>query len=244
MTEAITPTRHLSVFISYAKQDEKVADSVQNFLNQAGYRASTFTTSVSPGDRWISSISLSLETADAVIILLSRAALESPWVLYEISASIASVERSSYKRVIPVALSKDLAPSGVLAQYQWIITSGDPREVANAVIQALQEPHAFDKAQERSEARQNLQRVQYFLDIEKLRWDKQQDQRLARALRIVAVALALVLLAIAISVTVLAKPHSAVIATLFAVLPAVATGLVGYFFGRGRQGVSDDRPRD
>src|ERR1035438_10486483 len=104
----VAPTRNVSVFLSYAKQDEPIADYVQSFLNRAGYRTSTFTTSVTPGDRWISSISQSIETADVVVILLSEASLESPWVLYEISASIASVERSSSKQVIPVALGRNI----------------------------------------------------------------------------------------------------------------------------------------
>ena len=60
MGESATPLRHMTVFISYAKQDESVADYVQNVLNRAGYHTSTFTTSIAPGDRWISSISQSL----------------------------------------------------------------------------------------------------------------------------------------------------------------------------------------
>ena len=98
MSDQVAQAMRTSIFVSYAKQDEAVADYVQAFLNQAGYRASTFTTNISAGDRWISSVHLSLTTADVVVILLSRAALESPWVLYEISASIASVENSSRKR--------------------------------------------------------------------------------------------------------------------------------------------------
>jgi hypothetical protein len=250
MSDAIAPTKHASVFISFAKPDEAIASYVQNALNKAGYDASTFTTSVTAGDRWISSISLSLEIADAVVILISKAALESHWVLYEVSASIASVEKSSRKRIIPVALSKDLVPSGVLAQYQWVFTSGEPQEVADAVIQALGQPLTPDKALERSEVLMRLERVQELMITQVEQWEGRTRERNNRAARTLILILILALLVIAIAAIIITKPNSGI--TI-----AVATG-AGTLFGaasvslapilsrnstRTERGASDDRPR-
>lgn len=247
MSDAITPTKHSSVFISYAKQDEAIADFVQNVLNRAGYRASTFTTSVPAGDRWISSITLSLETADVVVALISKAALESDWVLYEISASIASVEKSSRKRIIPVALSKDVVPSGVLSQYQWVTTSGGPQEVADAVIRALNEPPIADKALERAEALLNLERVQKYLSIEEERWKEQIGQRNALATRSLILLLSFIIIVDAILVIVVYKPSPGVTAAITGVLTAFSTSLAfisGRISARDERGKSGGGPRN
>jgi len=247
MSDAVTPTKQISVLISYAKQDEAIADFVQNVLNEAGYHASTFTAGVLAGDRWISSINLSLETADVVVLLLSKAALESPWVLYESSASIASVEKSSNKRIIPVALDKDLAPSGVLSQYQWITTSGDPREVADSVIRALVGSRTLDKAFERSETLRNLENVEYILKFETATWEAQRKQRNDRALMLLALISTFAILAVAIAAIILTKPNPNVLASIGAIGSIVFGGL-GYVVGRlsfhHERGASNDRPRN
>ena len=246
MSDAVTPTRHASVFISYAKQDEAIADFVQNALNKAGYRAATFTASVSAGDRWISSINLSLETADAIVALISKAALESHWVLYEVSASIASVENSSRKRIIPVSLSKDLVPSGVLSQYQWIITSGEPHEVADAVIRALDEPRTSDKTLERTEALLNLERVQKHLNLEEERWTERIGQRNAKARRFFIIVLAFILLGASILVVIAATSNSHVtgaIASLLSASSAILAGVASRISTRAERGTSGDRSR-
>jgi hypothetical protein len=247
MSDAVTPTKHASVFISYAKQDEAIADFIQSALNRAGYRASTFTTSVTAGDRWISSINLSLETADVVVALISKAALESHWVLYEISASIVAVEKSSRKRIIPVALSKDLVPAGVLSQYQWVTTSGEPQEVVDAVIQALNEPPITDKALERTEALLNLERVQKHLNIAEERWEERIGRRNAQATRFLIPILSFIILAVAILVVVVYKPSSGVTTAISGVLTAFSAGLAyisGRISTRDERGTSDGRPRN
>lgn len=250
MSDAVIPTRRASVFISFAKPDEAIADYVQNALNRAGYQASTFTSGVTAGDRWISSISLSLETADSVVILISKAALESHWVLYEVSASIAAVEKSSRKRIIPVALSRDLVPSGILAQYQWVFTTGAPQEVADAVIQALDQPFTPNKALERAEVLLRLERVQEAMNIERERWEDRTRDRNSRATRRLIPAFSFVLLVAVIVIVVITRPNAGIITAV--------TSLAGTIFGaasasfalisnrdsaRHGRGTSDDRPR-
>jgi TIR domain len=241
MSDQAAPAVRASIFICYAKQDEAVADYVQHALNQAGYQAATFTTNTTAGDRWISSINLSLATADVVVILLSRAALESPWVLYEISASIASVEKSSHKRVIPVALDKNLTPSGVLAQYQWIVTSGDPQEVASSVVDALRESRDFDKAQERALARKDLSQVHSILSIEEEAWESKQRVRTRRANFVLLCIAAVSVVFVSVSFFFAIGTSIDRAAAVGVAAPAIA-GIIGYVFGRFAKGVTDDGP--
>jgi TIR domain len=243
MGDAIAPTKHLSVFISYVKQDELIADYVQNSLNRAGYRTSTFT-SITPGDRWISSINQSLENVDIVVILLSKAAMKSPWILYEISASVASAETGSGKQVIPVALGKDVSPSGVLAQYQWIITSGDPHEVADLIIEALAVPRRPDKDQERQGALKNLWLTQNLFDEEVARYAVERRRRDTRFAGLLILLFLLVLaLLFGVSIYLAASGKITIAALGFATLAtAFITGLLGFGAGRIAGGMRDDRP--
>lgn len=221
MSDAVAPTKHASVFISFAKHDEAIADYVQNALNKAGYQASTFTMAATAGDRWISQLSLSLESADAVVILISKAATESHWVLYEVSASIAAVEMSSRKRIIPIALSGDLVPSGVLAQYQWVFTTGEPQEVADAVIRALEQPSTPDKALERTEVLLKLERVQAAMDAQLESWEERTLYRNSLAARWLTLVLFCTLLVTVVVVFIIFQLNSSVIAAV-----AGASGII------------------
>jgi hypothetical protein len=243
MGESITPLKHKTVFVSYAKQDEPVADYLQNFLNRAGYRTSTFTANIAPGDRWISSINQSLEMADVIVILLSKSALESPWISYEISVSVASAETGSGKRVIPVSLGRDISPSGILAQYQWINTSGNPEEVAQRVMQALEAPYEHDKAQERENALRNLTQAEYILGQDVRIWVQKSNERntlLASRLLLFTVLILVGLIAVGIIITVLGNSPSLGLSIIGALVAIVTTPLA-YIIGRFRSGVPDGR---
>lgn len=243
MGESTTPLKHMTVFVSYAKQDESVADYLQNFLNRAGYRTSTFTANIAPGDRWISSISQSLVGADVIVILLSKAALASPWITYEISASIASAETGSGKRVIPVTLGKEITPSGILAQYQWISTSGDPEEVAQRVIQALRAPYEHDKVRERENALRNLAQAGQALALDEFMWSLARSNRNASLANSLLLA-AFILIALAGIGTLIAVLLVAVHGNSWSLAAGIASATLSlmaiplaYIIGRFRSGV-------
>ena len=245
MSESTTPLKHMTVFVSYAKQDEPVADYLQNFLNRAGYRTSTFTTNITPGDRWISSISQSLAGADVIVILLSKAALESPWIIYEISASVASAETSPGKRVIPVALGRDISPSGILAQYQWINTSGDSEEVAQRVIQALVAPYVHDKALERENALLNLHRAAQALELDEFAWSLKSNNRnasLAKRLVLFAIVMLIAIAAAGAFIAAHVRSSEPLFWSVAGIIGSLITTSLGYIFGRFRSGVPNDGP--
>jgi len=226
-------TKSKSIFISYAEEDKKTADYLRSALTRAGYQVSTPIEDISPGDRWISNIYASLDAADVVVILISKASESSSWTLLETSAAIAGAERSARKRLIPVVLDKRVHPSGLLASYQWIITSGDPREVADKVLQAIEEsPDVVDKARDRQVARESLVLAQETLDraedYRKFRvegWD--------RSLRLVLVmSLVLVVVSLFIVLGVTRSASTAALASAIGAVLGVFTAAVGYYFGK------------
>lgn len=237
MTNNASATRAQSVFISYTKDDERAARELQKALASAGYRTETMS-DIHPGDRWIASIYDALNAADVVVILLSRAALNSAGVVYEIAASVAAVERSSDKRIIPVALDRGLSPSGLLASYQWIFTSGDPAEVSADVLKAIERGGVVDRAREREIARQSnkeniaiLNQLANTASVSSANW--------STGIRIVSI-VGLVL-TIGLITVLLVATHSvptSLIVSIIGSFIGLGAGILGYSFGRvsGRSG--------
>jgi len=175
--------------------------------------------------------------------LLSKAALESPWIIYEISASVASAETGSGKRVIPVALGKDISPSGILAQYQWINTSGDPEEVVQRVIQALKTPYEHDKARDRENALRNLTQAEQAHALDQLTWSLARNNRNASLANwLLLVALFILVLVAAVGIIVAIHGNSGTLAPVIGgVLGALIASSLSYIIGRFRSGVPNGR---
>jgi hypothetical protein len=92
---------------------------------------------LTPGTNWVSAIYESIESADAVIILLSKASTGSENLRIELSASIASQSAHPNKRIIPVVLERDIEKPFYLSQYQYIDMSDDWKSALNQLVAAL-----------------------------------------------------------------------------------------------------------
>ncbi len=77
------------VFISYSRQDTKVAEQIRSALEEDGFR-SWMDHSVQGGAVWREEIKNALDASGAVVVLWSSNAVESPWVSHEASYSMAS----------------------------------------------------------------------------------------------------------------------------------------------------------
>jgi hypothetical protein len=226
---SITPRR---IFISYAKEDERTASAVRDALSRAGYRPSAMTADIPPGGRWIAIIFESLNAADTIVLLLSRSAEKSSWVNYETAAAIAATERSRHKRIIPVALGKNVSPSGLLAPYQWVLTSGNPGEVADAVLKAIEEASTVDKDEERESARQSLAQASAISDF-LYEATNASSQAWSRLLRLaLAFGLSVATIAIIVSFSVTKSPWVISIVSLTSSLGGLVAGTMGFAIGR------------
>lgn len=100
----------MKVFLSYARADADFAQRLASSMSSAGV-------DVFPGDDWPSEPNAALATADAIVVLLSRSALDSPYVMKELEYGLVAsrVER----RLIPVLLENSL-------KYPWILRTLKP----------------------------------------------------------------------------------------------------------------------
>ncbi len=97
------------IFISHAHEDAEFAHRLAADLQAHGWRVWIVPDSIRPGEKWVEAINRGLEECGVFILVLTPAAVQSPWVKSETNAAIAS-EHQRELRLIPVELAVCHAP--------------------------------------------------------------------------------------------------------------------------------------
>jgi hypothetical protein len=118
---------HTSVFLSYSRRDEGVAQRIGQLLRVGGADVFRDRDSIQPGREWALVIAEAVAGADRVLVLWSRHAAGSDAVAHEYGQAIAAG-----KAVVPVLLDATPLPPA-LASYQWV----DCREFMEAGVQDI-----------------------------------------------------------------------------------------------------------
>lgn len=121
--------RRKSVFLSYSRADQALAQRLAAALQQAGFEV-WWDTLIEGGAAFARSIEAALEASDAVIVLWSKTAAASDWVLDE------AARARDLKKLVPLGVDGTDPPLG-FRQYQAIDLrgwAGDPDAPAIAAI--------------------------------------------------------------------------------------------------------------
>ncbi len=127
-----TPT----VFISYASQDAAVANAIVEALERQGLKCWIAPRDVTPGAHYASEIVHAIDSANAIVLILSQDAASSPHVLREL-------ERATSKRHPVVTLRLDQAPLPAEFEYflntsHWLdASSGDTVRALPKLVTAV-----------------------------------------------------------------------------------------------------------
>jgi hypothetical protein len=134
----------MKVFISYAQEDIKWADSIRQVLRDSK-KTSHFEVwnpelEIQPGENWASKTGEALESSDAVVVLLSPQSVKSPLVRHEIDFVLG---QSKFRdRLIPVMVKPTREVPWILRELPFIDgTRGKEdavRDVATALTAALE----------------------------------------------------------------------------------------------------------
>jgi len=121
------------VFLSYAREDVAAAKLLAGLIQGAGHTV-WWDREIQGGSHFASEIDRELKNADAVVVLWSKKAIESPWVQDE------AAEGRDSGRLVPIVMGADKPPLG-FRQFQSIDFSGwdgngDPPAV-EGLIQAI-----------------------------------------------------------------------------------------------------------
>lgn len=119
----------LTLFLSYSRSDRAVADRLADRLKQAGHTV-WWDALIEGGANFSHSIREALDTADVVVVLWSKSAVESDWVRDE------AAQGRDRHRLVPLSIDGSAPPLG-FRQYQVIDLShwrGDPAASEMAAI--------------------------------------------------------------------------------------------------------------
>ena len=105
-------TSQPTIFLSYAHADAKRAQQLASALSERGYTV-WWDALIEGGAQFAKSIRAALEAADAVVVLWSRASIDSDWVADE------AAQGRDRKRLVPLSLDGSQPPLG-FRQYQTI----------------------------------------------------------------------------------------------------------------------------
>ena len=133
----------MQVFISHSHETRALAKKVSEALKRAGLDVWNYEQEILPGDNWAEKIGQALESSQAMVVLLTPEALNSPTVLRDIEYALG--RKTFNKRLIPVLVgSEDNIP---LQKLPWILRHlnviklpayGKQEEGIDRITQALQ----------------------------------------------------------------------------------------------------------
>ncbi|MEZ5355517.1 MAG: toll/interleukin-1 receptor domain-containing protein [Bryobacteraceae bacterium] len=122
------------VFLSYAHADSKPARELAEYLQREGFRVWDPDFELLPGSEWTSTLRSALDSADALVVLLSPAAMESRSVVHEIEYALGAKHLRG--RLIPVLLRPTRQVPWILNELQMIhhqSTATTGKEIADSL---------------------------------------------------------------------------------------------------------------
>ncbi len=125
----------LKVFLSYAERDDKPAQALRNALEKGGIEVWDPATRLAPGDNWALELGKALKEAEAIVILLSPAALASDHVKREIDYALA--EPRFKGRLVPVVIRPVKEIPWILETLEVLRIDADPERGSRRVLEAL-----------------------------------------------------------------------------------------------------------
>lgn len=119
----------MRVFFSYASEDRDVASAIADALRGEGH-------DVYPSANWPKNLGAALKRAEAFVVLLSPAAVGSPFVGEEIK--LALVAERLEDRVIPVVLNPSTKVPWILQTMEPIAAKPNAKTAAELINKRLQ----------------------------------------------------------------------------------------------------------
>jgi hypothetical protein len=116
------------VFLSYASSDKPSARFIADALRQSGVATWFDEWEIRVGDSFVERIEATAKSSDYILLLLSPAAVDSPWVQTEINSALSRELKERAIRLVPVLVADCEVPS-VLRDRIWLDMRGNNREI-------------------------------------------------------------------------------------------------------------------
>ncbi len=122
--------RHPKVFLSYAHEDQSIAQRISTALKDTGIEVFSDVWELSAGDSIHSRIFKSVSASDFLVVLLSKNSVRSEWVQTELSAGFLGELSSRAVTVIPILLDRVEVPPGLRDKIYLDLTENEEAGLA------------------------------------------------------------------------------------------------------------------
>lgn len=135
------------VFLSYDRADQEPARKIADHLRGAGFQVWDQEQEILPGADWTSALKKALESAGAVVVLISPEAMESRSVSREIEYALGAKHLRG--RLIPVVLRPTKDAPWILQSLQSVRYEG-PNKTGQQIVELLSQPVDVPQAKRRA----------------------------------------------------------------------------------------------
>ena len=113
----------MKVFVSHSHADAELAVKISKALRSEGLDVWESDLNLLPGDNWAAEVARALEESDAMVVLLTPDAMNSPWVRREMEYALGAKRYSN--RLIPVVVGNRASIPlhdipWIVRQLQWV----------------------------------------------------------------------------------------------------------------------------
>ena len=126
----------IQVFISHAQSDAKLANEISRYLQAQGFRVFDPAVELLPGDNGHLETGKALEASQAMVVLISPEAVNSPWVQGDIGYALGAQQFAG--RLISVEVEPTEGVPWILRRLKWIRIEDDPAKVGPEVAKILE----------------------------------------------------------------------------------------------------------
>ncbi len=134
--EALLRTPDLCLFLCHASEDKAFVDDLANYLDNLDIRLWYDKREIKVGDSIVARVNDGLEAASHLVIVLSKAGVEKPWVTRELSAALMKQLGDRSVSVLPV-LRDDCRIPPLLADIRYADCRVDPQAGFAEVVMAV-----------------------------------------------------------------------------------------------------------
>jgi hypothetical protein len=130
----------MKVFLSYALRDRHVAERLTEGLQRAGLEVWAAEKEVLPGDNYGLQIGRALESADAMVVLVSPESMQSASVQSEINYALGASNFAG--RLVPAIVRPTRAMPWIMERFPSVKVGADVEQAARKLVEILR--HRFE----------------------------------------------------------------------------------------------------
>lgn len=223
----------MKIFLSYAQDDERIAQRVRNYLTHHGVDMSFVMFDMTTESNLQSSINDAIADSDAVLFIISKNTEKSEWMSKEISLAIYNKANGKNIKLIPLRVDKNAKIPFFLKSYMYLDLSNDVNfeSAMSILVMELHKKTTTSAEEELLIQAEKIKVESEYLSIKKLQYDnyKRNKNRQIVFITIISILLSTIIASVSL-VGWLTKIEFSQIQLLIVFLIAIVSSTLGVIF--------------